>query len=521
LGSSKNGAAARAKRIAAFEIGAGIVSATEVEVRGGHARVLKHGSAPAPRGIWDNLAGGREGLAQAIRSAAASGGIRCARAIVAVPRRYVTVKYARLPQGSADQVAGMVRYEAQQYVPFPIDEVVFDHQIVSDAGDDMTTVMVVAARRSLVNDLLAAFDRAGIEISSVSVTSLALAEHIRGEAMPVAVLSVEDDRLDVAVAAAGRVLFSREADMGDVTDGGSDPDVLVGEVMRSLSAYQNEHRSRPVERVVLASQRGADSDLRDRLAAALQVAVQDLPEAQAIGVGLALQQSTGAMSTVNLLPAQRIERRAEARRRALTRLTAVVVCALLAVGAWAIQQGMAAQARERKLATVENRRLRALQAALKTTQAQRERVVRMHEAVARGLGRDRPVVDVLKAVSDALPADGGVFLTQLTFDRNGPVVIHGSARGHQAATAFLAGLQDSGAFDEARLGYLGDTKSVAGPQGVAPAPTEAPSENTSFMISCRLPQAPGDDGAPATRGGARTARGAMAADAGAEKEAAQ
>jgi type IV pilus assembly protein PilM len=468
-------------------IGPDAVSAAEVEIRGSDARVLRHGMAPIAPDIWENLADSRDALTQAIRTASASAGIKPGKASVVLPRRYVTVKYARLPQGSPEQIAGMVRFEAQQYVPFPIDEAVLDHQIITDAGDDMSTVMIVAARRTLVNDLLAAFDRAGIEITHVAVSSLALAEHLRGEAMPAAVLHASAERVDMAVAAAGRLLFSREADISDIVSE-DEPDTIVSEIARSLAAYQNEHRSQPVERLLLTRDGARGSDLSNRLEALLQVPVQVLPEPYAVAVGAALQQGAEAMCTVNLLPIQRIEKRAEARRKTLMRLTLIAVGVLALVGIWSIQQAVAAQRKERQMAAFENRRLRALQDVLKRTQEDRDRLAQVYRTVSNGLGRDRPVVDVLKAVSDALPRGSGVFLTQLTFDRAGPVVVHGSADGHEAVTTFLTSLQASGVFEEARLGYLGDTKAAGGPgSGPALTPTAASDNRTSFMVYCRLP----------------------------------
>ncbi len=531
MGSKRNGAPAKLRRVVAFEIGAHAVTASEIELHGDQTRVVRRGSAAVAADTWDDLAGKRETLTQAIRSAAASAGIRSRQAAVVIPRRYVTVKYARLPQGSPEQIAGMVRFEAQQYVPFAIDDSVLDHQITSDPGDDMTTVMIVAARRSLVNDLLAAFDHAGIEVTHVSVSSLALAEHVRSEPMPVAILGVWPERVDMAVVVAGRLLFSREADISEVSQGSAAPQAggdegeasqsspapwagggkgeggtaLVTEIARSLAAYQNEHRTQPVERLVLVDHETEDPYLVERLSAALSIPVSVLDGSDAAALGLALHQSPDPISTINLLPVQRIERRAEARRKAVGRLTLVLVCALAAVGIWAIQQGMAAQARERRLAAFENRRLKALQTALKKTQEERDKLAATYRVVSVGLGRDRPVVDVLKSVSDALPRKGGIYLTQLTFDRNGPVVVHGSADDHEAVTSFLVALQASGVFEEARLGYLGDTKSVGGPGGAVSAGSAAAEEKTSFMMYCRLPHRADEDESTSS-GSRRTGR---------------
>jgi len=393
----------------------------------------------------------------------------------------------------------MVRFEAQQYVPFPIEETVIDHQIVSDPSDEMATVMVVAARRALVNDLLAAFDKAGIEITRVSVTSLALAEHLREETMPVALCREIGGQLDIAVAGAGRVLFSRSAEILSPDGLVSPTDALVSELARSLAAYQNEYRAHPVERLVLAQDARDGEATAAAVEAGLQMPVSVLQtngaiaSTGAVATGLALHESAVAMSTTNLLPLERIERKAEARRRAAGRLTAIAAVAAVLVAAWLGQQGLAAHARERRLAAAENARLKRIQPAVKKADADRDRLERMYVTVNRGLARDRPVVDVLKVVSDAIPSTGKLHLTQLTFDRSGPVVMHGNAEVQEAATEFLTKLQKSGMFAEARLGYLGDAKAEGGAKSPPGAALTGTGSSMSFMVYCRLPQPPSDE----------------------------
>lgn len=516
MGSSKSEVRdSRSRRVVAVEIGARQIEAMEVEIRGADARILRYGAAPVSETAWDDLRGQRESIVQALRAAMSSSGIKSARVVTCVPRRFVTIKYARLPQGSPEQVGGMVRFEAQQYIPFPIEEVVLDHQIVSEATDDMATVVIAAARSSLINDLLAIFDKAGLDVSRVSVTSLALAEHLRDETMPTAICRQAGGQLDIAVAGAGRVLFSRSAEVMPDDSEAAPGDALIGELARSLASFQNEHRAQPVGKLVVAQATSPATDqMTDAIAAALQMDVVHLSlpgvdggpanGAGVVALGLAYHESAVAISSVNLVPAERVARQAEARRRTIARLTAVAAVAALVVVAWMGQRALASHARERRLAVTANSRLKRLEPTVKKAQADAEALQRTFMTVNHGLGRDKPVVDVLKVVSDALPKAGGLQLTQLTFDRNGPVVLHGTAEKQVTVTEFLVGLQTAGIFAEARLGYLGDAKAGLGPRGSANgAATSGADEQASmsFMVYCRLPQpVSADEEKRATRG---------------------
>lgn len=490
----------RLRRVVTVEIGWTAVRAAEVEVRGHEARILRGGAAPIASTVWDDLAAHHADLTNAVRQALHLAGIRSKSAVISLPRRMVTVKYARLPQGSPEHVAGMVRYEAQQYIPFPVDEVVLDHQILSDPSEDMATVMIVAARRSLVNDVLGAFDRAGVEVTRVSVSTLALAELLHADPLPTAICRLDGSQLDMAVGAAGRVLFSRSAELVEPSTGAELLDQVAAELARSLAAYQTEYRAHAVDRVVVASDSAQPADLVEALSPALQVQVSLLEPAvgsregaggDAVVVGLALEEAHPE-STINLLPPERIRRKVEARRRTATRLALVALLLAVLGGAWYGQQALDAQAKERRRAVFENTRLRRVQPLVKESQNRLERLRRMYLTVNYGLGRDRPVVDVIKAISDALPRGTGVRLTQLTFDRGGPVVLHGTAPTQEAVTDFLLGLQTAGVFKEARLGYLGDAGSTGRLSAASSStPTASGGEaGMSFMLYCRLPEPP-------------------------------
>jgi len=481
------------------EVGWTEVRAAEIEVRGNEARVLRTGRSPLPAGFWDDIGAHRDALAHTIRTVLNSAGIRTRSVVTVLPRRYVTIKYARLPQGTPEQVAGMVRFEAQQYVPFPIDEVVLDHMILSEPGDDMATVLIAAARKTLVNELLAAFDRAGVEVTRISVSSLALAELLRNEPVPAAICRLDGIQLDLAVAGAGRVYFSRSAEVAPLNEVTETTEPLVTELARSLTAYQTEYRTRPVEKLVVTGDSGLQDGMSEALAAGLQIQVSHWPpdgqrDPMPVLIGLALEETGDAASMLNLLPTERQQRKVEARRKTAVRLGLLAVAVVLAVGALLTGRALDAQAQERRRAIYENTRLKRIQPLARNAETSAERLRRMYLTVNFALGRDKPVVDVIKAISDALPRGKGVRLTQLTFDRNGPVVLHGNAENQESVTAFLLGLQTSNLFKEARLGYLGDASAANKLRNVAAsAEAEGKQGELSFMLYCRLPEPPALD----------------------------
>lgn len=505
-----------AQILTAVDIGSTAVRVVQIEATKEHVRILRKGSASLAPDTWDKLPATRAQLAAAIKEAMTAAGALGSRVITALPRRMVTLKHARLPHGTPDQIDGMVRFEAQQYIPFAIEEVVLDYRVLSDESDDMVTVMVVAARKSLAQELLAAFEAAGVEVESISVSALALAELIAGAAVPTAVLEVDSGEIELAVVTAGRLLFCRSATVHHTNDPEHDRIALTAEVARSLTAYQNEHRALPVSQILVT---GAAPDLpaieaalSNHLETAVRRMTSDLvppaqPEAGAFAaaVGLALQATGKSIAGVNLVPPEREERRIASRQRTQKLIAACVALLALALGAWSITKQVQRSEQERAAAAKANRSLEAAMKKLKSVQAEHDNVVKDYETVRNGLDRSEPAVDVLKAVSDSIPKGRALYLTQLTYDRTGTVTVHGNSLSETAATDLVVALQGNKAFKEVRLGYLGDAQTdQSGPQAAAAmlSPDAAAQRRMTFIIQCRTHTQPAPT-TPATS--ARTA----------------
>lgn len=63
----------------------------------------------------------------------------------AVPAQFLIAKFVKLPSLAEDQVEKIVGFEAQQAVPFPLNETVWDYQLMGRSGGEME-VAIVAIR---------------------------------------------------------------------------------------------------------------------------------------------------------------------------------------------------------------------------------------------------------------------------------------------------------------------------------------------------------------------------------------
>lgn len=98
--------------------------------------------------------------------------------LISVPGQQVFSRFVKLPPVSRDKVLQMVQYEAQQNVPFPISEVVWDYQFLG-SGIGSIDVMLAAMKAELVEQVVGVATKAGLRPQLVDVAPLALYNAVR------------------------------------------------------------------------------------------------------------------------------------------------------------------------------------------------------------------------------------------------------------------------------------------------------------------------------------------------------
>ena len=88
--------------------------------------------------------------------------------------QYVFTRFVKLPPVAQDQVSQMVGFEAQQNVPFPINEVVWDYQLLGGSGAKDVEAVIVAVKSDLVEQANSALQLCRLEMEKVDVAPLAI-----------------------------------------------------------------------------------------------------------------------------------------------------------------------------------------------------------------------------------------------------------------------------------------------------------------------------------------------------------
>jgi len=164
----------------AVDFGAGSLKLAEFEPNeAGGLRLKQYGIKPLGiEGSQDQAT--REGAMQkALQELLADKSYGSRQINACAPGFHVFSKFVKLPPVDTSKVTQIIRYEAQQNVPFPLDEVVWDYQILGTSATGELEVLLVAVKSEIVEGLFRVAEGAGLRLKLVDVSPAALCNAFR------------------------------------------------------------------------------------------------------------------------------------------------------------------------------------------------------------------------------------------------------------------------------------------------------------------------------------------------------
>jgi type IV pilus assembly protein PilM len=240
----------------------------------------------------------------------------------AVSAQSVFARFVKLPAVEEEKIERIIAFEAQQNVPFPIDEVVWDYQLIGGGGEEQVQVVLVAIKFDLLDEMNTAVEETGLRTAIVDVATMALYNAFRYSyadlggcsllidigARTTNLLFIEPQRIfsrsipvggssiTVAIAKEFNEPFAaaefRKKRDGFVSLGGAyaepeNPEVarvsklmrstmtrLHAEVMRSISHYRAQQQGNAPERVFLCGGSASTPYMREFFREKLQVPIE-------------------------------------------------------------------------------------------------------------------------------------------------------------------------------------------------------------------------------------------------------
>jgi len=169
----------KSKSFLAVDFGAGTLKLAEFEPNeAGGLRLKQYGLRPL--GAEGAQESAREAIVQkALQELIAEKGVKAKNVNVCAPGFHVFSKFVKLPPVDAGKVTQIIQYEAQQNVPFPLEEVVWDYQILGSTPTGELEVLLVAIKADIVEGLFRVTEAAGLSLQLTDVSPAALCNAFR------------------------------------------------------------------------------------------------------------------------------------------------------------------------------------------------------------------------------------------------------------------------------------------------------------------------------------------------------
>ncbi|MEO1202813.1 MAG: pilus assembly protein PilM [Pseudomonadota bacterium] len=167
-----------------------------------------------------------QAVGDAIRRAVKRSGAKTREVAIAISGDAAITKVIQMPASLSDRdLEGQVEIQADQYIPFPMEEVSFDYEVQgpSEADPDMRDVLLVATRTDNVDQRRAAVDAAGLMARVVDVEAFALENACQllthqvpngGVGQALAVVDIGASATTFSVLEDMRVIYTRDFSFG-------------------------------------------------------------------------------------------------------------------------------------------------------------------------------------------------------------------------------------------------------------------------------------------------------------------
>ena len=245
----------RTKSLVGLDIGSSAVKAVELRLTTNGYKVAAIGTEAVPS---DSIVDGSiiDGgvVADVIRQVFEKTKIKTKEVVASLSGNAVIVKKITLPLMSEDELAESIYWEAEQYIPFDIQDVNIDYQVIEavadDPNQDTMDVLLVAAKKEKIADYSAVISQAGRVPVVVDVDAFALQNAYEinygiDMSQVVVLVNAGASAMNINIIEGGQSLFTRDISLG----GNAYTEALQTDLSLSFEDADLLKRGLPVEGV--------------------------------------------------------------------------------------------------------------------------------------------------------------------------------------------------------------------------------------------------------------------------------
>lgn len=172
-----------------------------------------------PQSIVDGSIANSGAVVSAIKELVLTHNIRAKDAALALSGNLVIIKRVNTTVMTEDELAESIQWEAEQYIPFPINEVNIDFQILGQDVQGTMDVVMVAVKKDLINEYINVVREANLNPNVVDVDSFALenmfeANYGTSDTEDAMIINIGASVISMAVVKNGMTVFTRATAMG-------------------------------------------------------------------------------------------------------------------------------------------------------------------------------------------------------------------------------------------------------------------------------------------------------------------
>ena len=209
----------------------------------------------------------REPLIEAIKSLSSEIKVTAKEAAISVSGPSVIVRFVSMPKMKDDELKGAIRFEAEKYIPFPINDCIVDHQILrTNDKEGKLEILLVAAKKDFVMNKVSIAEESGFSVSAVDVDTFAVANAFT-KSIPqasagktAALLNIGSNFTNMGILRDGALCFAR-----DIAIGGDAYNQAIAKALAVDIKTVEDVKLSPKERLqdIITCTKGVTSNLLD------------------------------------------------------------------------------------------------------------------------------------------------------------------------------------------------------------------------------------------------------------------
>ncbi len=297
----------RSKGVVGLDVGSFAVKLVELKERkGGEYQLQRLGIEPlSPEAIVDGSIMDSSLVVDAIQKLGEETAVKNANFATSLSGHSVIIKKIDLPAMAPEELAESIQWEAEQYIPFDINDVKLDYVLLDEqAQADQMEVLLVAVKRDKVNDYVSVIQQAGraaalVDIDSFAVQNCYEANYDIDPMKVLALVNMGSSVTNINILARGSTVFWRDISFG----GNQFTEALQREFNLSFEQAESLKRGESVDRYSAADARSVLDTVSGEMAAEIQKTFDFFGATSSEGAVDELIVSGGCALTPNLVDA--------------------------------------------------------------------------------------------------------------------------------------------------------------------------------------------------------------------------